>query len=36
MQLRYYSNSEEMKMVPNFKCYSIVAIKDRIEIEEIK
>ena len=34
-QIEVYKNSEEIKMLPKLKCYSIIVIKDRIELEEI-
>lgn len=34
-QIEVYKNSEEIKMLPKLKCYSIIVIKDRIEVEEI-
>ena len=33
-QLEDYKNSDEMKMIPNLKCYSVVAIKDRLIVEK--
>lgn len=35
LQLRDYMNSNEIKMIPNLRGYSVVVIKDRIEVEEI-
>ena len=34
-QLKMYKNTEEIKMIPKLKSYSVVVIKDRIEYEEI-
>ena len=34
-QLKMYKNTEEIKMLPKLKSYSVVVIKDRIEYEEI-
>ena len=34
-QLQMYRNTEEIKMLPKLKSYSVVVIKDRIEYEEI-
>ena len=34
-QLLMYKNTEEIKMLPKLKSYSVVVIKDRIEYEEI-
>ena len=34
-QIENYKNTEEIKMIPKLKSYSIVVIKDRIEITEI-
>ena len=34
-QLKMYRNTEEIKMLPKLKSYSVVVIKDRIEYEEI-
>ena len=34
-QLKMYRNTEEMRMLPKLKCYSIVVIKDKIEYEEV-
>ena len=34
-QLQKYKNTEEIKMLPKLKSYSVVVIKDRIEYEEI-
>ena len=34
-QLEKYKNTEEIKMLPNIKCYSIVAIKDELVVEEV-
>lgn len=35
LQLRDYMNSNEIKMIPKLRGYSVVVIKDRIEVEEI-
>mgnify|MGYP004609136021 FL=1 len=34
-QLQMYKSTEEIKMLPKLKSYSVVVIKDRIEYEEI-
>ena len=34
-QLKMYKNTEEIKMIPKLKSYSVVVIKDKIEYEEI-
>ena len=34
-QLLMYKNTEEIKMLPKLKSYSVVVIKDKIEYEEI-
>ena len=34
-QIQKYRNTEEIKMLPKLKSYSVVVIKDRIEYEEI-
>ncbi len=34
-QIERYRQAEEIKMIPNLKCYTVVVIKDRIETEEI-
>ena len=34
-QLEKYRNTEEIKMIPKLRCYSVVAIKDEVFIEEI-
>ena len=34
-QLKMYRNTEEIKMLPKLKSYSVVVIKDKIEYEEI-
>ncbi len=34
-QIEVYRKSEEIQMLPKLKCYSIVVIKDRIELKEI-
>mgnify|MGYP004630163135 CR=1 FL=1 len=34
-QIERYRQAEEIKMIPNLKCYTVVVIKDKIEIEEI-
>ena len=36
IQLKDYMNSDEVKMIPNLRGYSVVVIKDRIEVEELK
>ena len=36
IQLKDYINSDEVKMIPKLRGYSVVVIKDRIEVEEIK
>ena len=36
LQLRDYMNSNEIKMIPKLRGYSVVVIKDRIEVEEIR
>lgn len=35
LQLRDYMKSNEIKMIPKLRGYSVVVIKDRIEVEEI-
>lgn len=35
-QLKIYKNTQEIKMIPKIKCYSIVAIKNKIYVEEIE
>ena len=35
-QLEKYKETEEIKMIPNIRCYSVVVIKDKLYIEEIK
>ena len=34
-QLEKYKNTEEIKMIPNITCYSVVAIKDELIVEEV-
>ena len=34
-QLKRYKSSEEIKMIPNLKAYSVIVIKDDLVIEEI-
>ena len=34
-QLQMYKDTEEIKMLPKLKSYSVIVIKDRIEYEEI-
>ena len=34
-QLEKYKNTEEIKMIPNIRCYSVVVIKDELIIEEV-
>ena len=34
-QLEKYKEKEEIKSIPKLKCYSVVAIKDRLIVEEI-
>ena len=34
-QIERYRQAEEIKMIPNLKCYTVVVVKDKIEIEEI-
>ena len=34
-QLKRYKSSEEIKMIPNLKAYSVVVIKDELVIEEV-
>ena len=34
-QIERYRQAEEIKMIPNLKCYTVVVIKDKIETEEI-
>lgn len=36
LQLRDYMNSNEIKMIPKLRGYSVVVIKDRIEVDEIR
>ncbi len=36
LQLRDYMNSNEIKMIPKLRGYSVVVIKDRLEVEELK
>ena len=35
VQLEKYRKTEEIRLIPNLKCYSVVAIKDRLEVQEI-
>ena len=35
-QLKKYRDTEEIKMLPKLKCYSVIVIKDRIEVNELK
>ena len=35
-QIEKYKNTDEIKLIPNLKCYSVVAIKDRLEVKEVK
>ncbi len=35
-QLKRYKDTEEIKMLPKLKCYSVIVIKDRIEFKELK
>ena len=35
-QLKDYINSDEVKMIPKLRGYSVVVIKDKIEVEEIR
>ena len=35
MQLKRYKESEEIKLIPNLRAYSVVVIKDELVIEEI-
>ena len=35
IQLKRYKSSEEIKMIPNLKAYSVVVIKDELVIEEV-
>ena len=34
-QLEKYRNTEEIGVIPNLRCYSVVAIKDRLEVQEV-
>ena len=34
-QLEKYKNTEEIRLIPNLRCYSVVAIKDRLEVQEV-
>ena len=34
-QLERYTKKEELKAIPNLRCYAIVVIKDKIEVEEL-
>ena len=33
-QLTKYKETEEIKMIPNIRCYSVVVIKDELYVEE--
>ena len=33
-QLEKYKNTEEISLIPNIRCYSVVAIKDRLYVQE--
>ena len=35
VQIEKYRNTEEIRLIPNLKCYSVVAIKDKIEVQEV-
>lgn len=35
-QVEIYKNSEELKLIPNLRCYTIVVIKDNLFVEEIQ
>lgn len=35
-QIEKYRKTEEIKMLPKIRCYSVVAIKDELYVEEIK
>ena len=35
LQIEKYKNSDEVKIIPNLKCYSVVAVKDKIFMEEL-
>ena len=35
MQLKRYKDSEEIKLIPKLRAYSVVVIKDELVIEEI-
>ena len=35
LQIEKYKNSDEVKIIPNIKCYSVVAVKDKIFMEEL-
>ena len=34
-QLEKYRSTEEIRLIPNLRCYSVVAIKDRLEVQEV-
>ena len=34
-QLEKYKNTDEIKLIPKLKAYSVVAIKDKLIVEEI-
>ena len=34
-QLEKYKNTEDIKMIPNIRCYSVVAIKDKLIVDEV-
>ncbi len=34
-QLEKYKNTEEIKMIPKLRSYSVVAIKDKLIVEEV-
>lgn len=34
-QLKIYKNTEEIKMLPKLKCYSVIIIKDKVEAKEL-
>ena len=34
-QLEKYKNTEEISLIPNLRCYSVVAIKDRLDVQEV-
>ena len=35
LQLEKYKKSDEIKIIPNLKCYSVVAIKDKLIVQKI-